>query len=207
MEVVTAKPTKITPTRVKIRVFGANLLSRSSHLAGPFSLGEGMFILPITPTPLDKFPAHFTGGEVYGRGPRSNSAQTRKLNEPHANAQEMRRTETNQGCGQPPRNQINQGLSVPSSTVSAKVRPPRRSGGTSRVDDLLKRNFTASRVNEKWLQEITRHSTSSGKLYLCAIMDCSSRRIVGYSIYMIVEVTKRDRPRRSSLVRVVDIPM
>jgi putative transposase len=37
-------------------------------------------------------------------------------------------------------------------------------------------------VNEKWLLDITEHSTNSGKLYLCAIMDCSSRRIVGYSI-------------------------
>ena len=77
----------ITPTRAKIRLLVANLTSRPSQLAGPFSLGEGMFILPITPTPLDKFPAHITGGEVYGQGPRGNSAQTRKLNESHANAQ------------------------------------------------------------------------------------------------------------------------
>ena len=85
----------ITPTRVKIRLLVANLTSRPSQLAGPFSLGEGMFILPITPTPLDKFPAHFTGGEVYGQGPKGNSALTRELNEPHANAQEMRRPDTN----------------------------------------------------------------------------------------------------------------
>ena len=85
----------ITPTRVKVRLAGANLTRRPSHLAKPFSLGEGMFILPITPTPLDKFPAHFTGGEVYGQGPRGNSALTRELNEPHANVQEIRRPETN----------------------------------------------------------------------------------------------------------------
>jgi hypothetical protein len=52
-----------------------------------------MFILPITPTPLDKFPAHITGGEVYGQGPRGNSAQTRKINEPHANAEGISRFE------------------------------------------------------------------------------------------------------------------
>ena len=92
----------ITPTRVKIRLSEANLTSRPSHLAGPFSFGEGMFILPITPTPLDKFPAHFTGGEVYGQGPRGNSALTRELNEPHANVQEIRTPVINQGCGQPP---------------------------------------------------------------------------------------------------------
>ena len=51
----------ITPTRVKIRLLVANLTSRPSQLAGPFSLGEGMFILPITPTPLDKFPAQLHG--------------------------------------------------------------------------------------------------------------------------------------------------
>lgn len=68
---------------------------------------------------------------------------------------------------------------------SSMIRPQRGSGktpGPAVHDDLLKRNFTASRVNEKWLLDITEHSTNSGKLYLCAIMDCSSRRIVGYSI-------------------------
>ena len=85
----------ITPIRVKIRLLRADLTRRPSQLAGPFSLGEGIFILPITPTPLDKFPAHFTGGEVYGQGPGGNSALTRKLNESHANAQEMRTLETN----------------------------------------------------------------------------------------------------------------
>ncbi len=30
-------------------------------MAGPFSFGEGIFILPITPTPLDKFPAQHHG--------------------------------------------------------------------------------------------------------------------------------------------------
>jgi transposase InsO family protein len=64
-------------------------------------------------------------------------------------------------------------------------RPKRGSGktpGPAVHDDLLKRDFTAKRVNEKWLLDITEHATSIGKLYLCAIMDCSSRRIVGYSI-------------------------
>ena len=92
----------ITPARVKNRLSVANCLRRPSHLAGPSSLGEGIFILPINPTPLDKFPAHFTGGEVYGQGPRGNSALTRELNEPHANVQEIRRPVTNQGFGQPP---------------------------------------------------------------------------------------------------------
>jgi putative transposase len=68
---------------------------------------------------------------------------------------------------------------------SSMIRPKRGSGktpGPAVHDDSLKRNFTASRVNEKWLLDITEHGTNSGKLYMCAIMDCSSRRIVGYSI-------------------------
>jgi hypothetical protein len=33
-----------------------------------------------------------------------------------------------------------------------------------------------------WLADITEHKTSAGKLYLCAIKDVFSNRIVGYSI-------------------------
>jgi transposase InsO family protein len=33
-----------------------------------------------------------------------------------------------------------------------------------------------------WLVDITEHWTSGGKLYLCAIKDCFSNKIVGYSI-------------------------
>jgi hypothetical protein len=51
-----AKLDAITPTRVKICLSVANLVRRLSHLAGPSSLGQGLFILPITPVPLDIFP-------------------------------------------------------------------------------------------------------------------------------------------------------
>ncbi|KAJ1684777.1 hypothetical protein LUZ63_020048 [Rhynchospora breviuscula] len=49
-------------------------------------------------------------------------------------------------------------------------------------DDLVKRDFTAKRTNELWLTDITEHWTGEGKLYLCAIKDVFSHRIVGYSI-------------------------
>lgn len=49
-------------------------------------------------------------------------------------------------------------------------------------DDLVKRDFTASRPNELWLTDITEHRTDEGKLYCCAIKDVFSNRIVGYSI-------------------------
>ena len=49
-------------------------------------------------------------------------------------------------------------------------------------DDLVKRDFSADDVNELWLTDITEHWTDEGKLYLCAIKDVFSGRIVGYSM-------------------------
>lgn len=49
-------------------------------------------------------------------------------------------------------------------------------------DDLVCRDFTATAPNELWLTDITEHPTAEGKLYLCAIKDVYSGRIIGYSI-------------------------
>ncbi len=49
-------------------------------------------------------------------------------------------------------------------------------------DDLVRKVFTAAAPNRLWLTDITEHPTAEGKLYLCAIKDMYSGRIVGYSI-------------------------
>ena len=49
-------------------------------------------------------------------------------------------------------------------------------------DDLVGRVFTAPTPNTLWLADITEHRTGEGKLYLCAIQDQFSNRIVGYSM-------------------------
>lgn len=49
-------------------------------------------------------------------------------------------------------------------------------------DDKVRRDFTATAPNRLWLTDITEHSTGEGKLYLCAVKDVFSGRIVGYSI-------------------------
>ena len=49
-------------------------------------------------------------------------------------------------------------------------------------DDLVERDFTAQAPNRLWLADITEHRTGEGKLYLCAVKDVFSNRIVGYSI-------------------------
>jgi hypothetical protein len=61
----------------------------------------------------------------------------------------------------------------------ARTQPQGRTAGARRPVD---RVFTASAPNELWLTDITEHPTAEGKLYLCAVKDACSGRIVGYSI-------------------------
>lgn len=64
-------------------------------------------------------------------------------------------------------------------------KPKSRKGakpGTPAHDDLVRRDFTATAPNELWLTDLTEHRTREGKLYLCAIKDVFSNRIVGWSI-------------------------
>jgi len=49
-------------------------------------------------------------------------------------------------------------------------------------DDLVQRDFSVTRPNEVWLTDITEHRTNTGKLYVCAIKDLYSNRIVGYAL-------------------------
>jgi putative transposase len=50
------------------------------------------------------------------------------------------------------------------------------------ADGRVRHEFRATAVNELWLTDITEHRTDEGKLYMCAIKDVYSSRIVGYSI-------------------------
>jgi transposase InsO family protein len=67
-------------------------------------------------------------------------------------------------------------------SVHAKKRRLTRKPGPPVHDDLVERAFTANQVDRLWLTDITEHPTAEGKLYLCAIKDACSRRIVGYSM-------------------------
>jgi len=49
-------------------------------------------------------------------------------------------------------------------------------------DDLVGRVFRADHIDKVWLTDITEHPTLEGKLYVCAIKDLCSNRIVGYAI-------------------------
>ena len=76
-------------------------------------------------------------------------------------------------------------------SVHFKRRGRNRQPGPPVHDDLLQvidkhgrptHDFTAAAPNEKWLTDITEHPTGEGKVYLCAVKDCFSNKIVGYSI-------------------------
>ncbi len=76
-------------------------------------------------------------------------------------------------------------------SLHSKKRGLNRKPGPPVHEDLLKvtdqhgrptHDFTATGPNQKWLTDITEHPTGQGKLYLCAVKDCYSNRIVGYSI-------------------------
>jgi putative transposase len=49
-----------------------------------------------------------------------------------------------------------------------------------RAPDLVRRDFTATRPNEKWVADFTYCSTWSGVVYVAFIVDVFSRRIVGW---------------------------
>jgi putative transposase len=67
--------------------------------------------------------------------------------------------------------------------VARRVR--RRSGLTTqdktapKFPDLLKRDFSASRPNARWVGDMTEIPTARGKLYLATVIDLYSRRLLG----------------------------
>lgn len=58
-------------------------------------------------------------------------------------------------------------------------------------ENLLARQFTAMRPNQKWVSDITNIPTREGWLYLAVVIDLFSRRVVGWSM---------DRARTEQLV-------
>src|SRR6266536_3567357 len=51
-----------------------------------------------------------------------------------------------------------------------------------RAPDLVKRDFTAERPDQTWVADITYVPTYEGWLFLAAVMDLYSRKIVGWSM-------------------------
>jgi transposase InsO family protein len=58
----------------------------------------------------------------------------------------------------------------------------KRLKGKPTADDLVKRKFHRSRVNELWVTDITEHPTREGEIFCAAVLDACSRKIVGWAI-------------------------
>jgi putative transposase len=65
--------------------------------------------------------------------------------------------------------------------------------GVRVADDLVERRFRPDRPDVLWVAEITYLRTWEGSVYLTAVQDAFSRRIVGWSM--------ADRPRAELVVR------
>lgn len=64
----------------------------------------------------------------------------------------------------------------------SKRRGKGRRPGPPVHNDHVNREFVAARPNQLWLTDITEHPTREGKLYLCAVKDVFSNRVVGYAM-------------------------
>ena len=88
------------------------------------------------------------------------------------------------------------GWAVSKKTVAASMaaqglcgRPKRRRHNLTRPDkaaapvpDLVKRDFTAPKIDAKWCGDLTEIPTDEGKLYLATVLDLGSRRVPGFSL-------------------------
>ncbi|MFI7494433.1 IS3 family transposase [Kocuria sp. M4R2S49] len=86
-------------------------------------------------------------------------------------------------------------------SVHSKKRGLNRRPGPPVHDDLVERDFTATAPNRLWLTDLTEHRTDEGKLYLCAIKDVYSNRIVGYSIDSRMKASLAVTALRSAVAR------
>ncbi|GAA3278391.1 hypothetical protein GCM10020260_00440 [Nesterenkonia halobia] len=68
------------------------------------------------------------------------------------------------------------------SSTQRRSRSTTKKAGPAVTDDLVHREFTAEAPNRLWLTDITEHRTAEGTLYLCAVKDVFSNRIVGYAL-------------------------
>jgi len=88
------------------------------------------------------------------------------------------------------------GWRVSKNTVAALMaelglaaRPKKRRKGTTRpgkgrwrAPDLIKRDFPAAGINQKWYGDGTDIDTDEGKLYLDSVLDVGSRRVLGFAL-------------------------
>ena len=92
---------------------------------------------------------------------------------------------------------IEAGWKVSKNTVAASMarqglqgrvpKPKRRSltrpdQAAEPIPDLVKRDFSAETVDQRWCGDLTEIPTEEGKLYLATVLDLASRRLPGFAM-------------------------
>jgi putative transposase len=54
--------------------------------------------------------------------------------------------------------------------------------GRWRAPDLVKRDFSAQKINRKWFGDGTEIATGEGRLHLVSVLDVGSRRVLGFAL-------------------------
>ncbi len=85
--------------------------------------------------------------------------------------------------------------------------------GIATAPDLVRRDFAPTAPNRLWVADLTQFATWEGKLYLAVVVDCYSRRCVGWAMAehmraeLVVEALemavarRRPRPGALSIIR------
>lgn len=71
---------------------------------------------------------------------------------------------------------------VPVRVVKWHPRTTQQRSGARTAPNLLNQDFRAVRPNEKWVGDVTYINTTEGWLYLAALLDLYSRRVVGWAM-------------------------
>ena len=92
---------------------------------------------------------------------------------------------------------VGDGWRVSKNTVAASMarqglqgrspKPKRRSltrpdKAAAPIPDLLSRDFTAAKIDQRWCGDLTEIPTDEGKLYLATVLDLASRRLPGFAM-------------------------
>lgn len=87
---------------------------------------------------------------------------------------------------------------VPVTTLQSKRK--------SSLDDLVKRMFDTGELNRVWMSDITYLRTNEGWLYLCAVRDGHSRRVLGWAMDSVQDTSLVERALRMAYTLRGDVP-
>ncbi|GAA0215806.1 IS3 family transposase [Corynebacterium riegelii] len=87
---------------------------------------------------------------------------------------------------------------VPVTTIQSKRK--------STLPDLVKRMFDAGELNRVWMSDITYLRTGEGWLYLCAVRDGHSRRVLGWAMDSVQDTSRVERALRMAYTLRGEVP-